>query len=107
MGYYIEFYKALDKKLNDGLTVMVMLSILLGTTITIFSFANFKESVSGFEGFLLSLVGALILLAVIAGIIAVVWGIYKWFSTELIPKFKETRKDFGYVPPVEGKVDFK
>jgi len=107
MGYYIEFYKELDKKLNDGLSAMVMLIVLLGTTITIFSFANFKEEISGFEGFLLSLVGALILLAVIAGITAVLWSIFAWFKNELIPKFKETRADFGYVPPVEGIVDFK
>ncbi len=107
MGYYIEFYKALDKKLNDGLTVMVLLSVLLGTTITIFSFANFKEDVSDFEGFMLSLVGALILLAVTSAIISVVWHVFKWIKDELIPKFKETREDLGYVPPVEGKVDFK
>lgn len=107
MGYYIEFYKELDRKLNEGLTVMVLLSVLLGTTITIFSIANFKEDVSGFEGFLLSLVGALILLAVTAAIISVVWHVFKWIKDELIPKFKETRADFGYVPPVEGKVDFK
>ncbi len=107
MGKYTAFYVAFDKKLNGGLSIMLMLITLIGGTITTFTLGSWNPDTPSVLVFILVMIGVAVGMFLVAITIGLSVLIYTWFVEDFIPSFKETQKEFDYKPSNKAKVEFK
>jgi len=101
------FLQAWNKKTDDSVLFMGYLIVTLIGTAIIYNVVDWKDSLYWLERSFFSFIFAFIIMVVMYIISLVLSGVSKWIFGELIPKFKETQKDFDYKPSDQAKVKFK
>ena len=103
--YCIEFYQTLDRRMENGVTVLMMFLVHGGISIYFLNTLNFKSSANLVEQFLLAGIAGtfiLLLLFLVGFLVTIAWSFFGALKQEI----KQTKAEMGEIPPKEGKIRF-
>jgi uncharacterized membrane protein len=106
MYNYFNFYKRLDKKLNNVPSLTI--GLILITVIATIAYSNFEtKEGTGLMAFILMWISSLFGVVMSILVCYAIYSFFNWVKYDFLTAYRETKKELGYRQNKSGKVFFK